>query len=160
MSKRLLVALFAMTASLVLILALGFAALRPPDSSPDPLAGPRPGTATGQDGMQPPAPPGDGPGNGPDHDHRPDDAPDLDILPLREAAGIAYGRFHGRLIAARLKPPKPTERARGVALVHELKLLTPRRNVLLIRLDAHSGAFLEVAGSGLAEARRRNGDEP
>lgn len=142
MSRRLLTALSGSAAALVLIVALGFAALHRPDPRADTM--PRQNAAQAL------------PGPDPDRDH----GPDLGILPLREAAGIAYRRFQGRLIAARLKPPKPAERARGVELVHELKLLTPRRDVLLIRLDAQSGAFLEVAGSGLAEARRRNGDEP
>ena len=50
------------------------------------------------------------------------------------------------------------ERARGVELVHELRLMTRSRDVLLIRLDARTGAFLEVAGSGMTEARRRRDD--
>ena len=76
------------------------------------------------------------------------------ILPLHRAAGIVAERFRGRLIAARLVPPRPDERARGVVLVHRLRLLTPARDVLEIRLDARSGAFLEVAGAGLTRARR------
>ncbi len=98
------------------------------------------------------------------HDAFPDEfsdefqTPGFRVIPLHEAAKIASGRFRGRLIAARLKPPRPDERARGVELVHELRLLTQARNVLLIRLDARSGAFLEVAGTGLTEARRQNED--
>lgn len=84
--------------------------------------------------------------------------PGFRVIPLREAAQIAHQRFRGRLIAARLQPPTAPERARGVELVHELKLLTDARDVLVIRLDARTGAFLEVAGSGLTQARRRNGD--
>lgn len=80
---------------------------------------------------------------------------DSRILPLQRAADIVSRRFHGRLIAARIVPPTPGERARGVALVHQLRLLTPGHDVLAIRLDAHSGAFLEVAGAGLTEARRK-----
>lgn len=92
-----------------------------------------------------------------------DDAPGMAdpgfrVIPLREAAHIAHQRFRGRLIAARLKPPTPQERARGTELVHELKLLTEARDVLRIRLDARTGAFLEVAGSGLTRARRMDGD--
>ncbi|ABL69417.1 hypothetical protein [Paracoccus denitrificans] len=101
------------------------------------------------------------------HDHappRPEDwAPEFEslqrrdfrILPLNRAAEIVGERFRGRLIAARIVPPTPEERTRGVVLVHELRLLTPRRDVLLIRLDAHSGDFLEVAGAGLTDARRK-----
>ncbi|RDW14343.1 hypothetical protein [Paracoccus thiocyanatus] len=80
---------------------------------------------------------------------------DFRILPLKRAAQIVAERFRGRLIAARIVPPTPAERARGAILVQELRLLTPRRDVLLIRLDAHSGAFLEVAGAGLTDARRK-----
>ena len=79
---------------------------------------------------------------------------DFRVLPLHRAAGIVAERFRGRLIAARLVPPRPDERARGVVLVHRLQLLTPARDVLEIRLDARSGAFLEVAGAGLTRARR------
>ncbi|MDN3711129.1 hypothetical protein QWZ10_03585 [Paracoccus cavernae] len=45
-------------------------------------------------------------------------------------------------------------------LVHELRLLTPRRDVLAIRLDARNGRFLEVAGAGLAEARKKKVTKP
>ncbi|SMO51151.1 hypothetical protein SAMN06265221_103154 [Paracoccus laeviglucosivorans] len=84
--------------------------------------------------------------------------PGFRVIPLHEAAKIAGQRFRGRLIAARLAPPHQDEHARGVELVHELRLMTKRRNVLLIRLDARTGDFLEVAGAGLTEARRRDGD--
>lgn len=102
------------------------------------------------------------------HDHdrgpRPEDLapefhdmelPESHVLPLKQAFRIVAKRFRGRLIAARIAAPTPEERARGVVLVHQLRLLTPARDVLVIRLDAQSGAFLEVAGAGLAEARRR-----
>ncbi|MEF9605111.1 hypothetical protein O4J55_23430, partial [Paracoccus sp. PXZ] len=75
--------------------------------------------------------------------------------PLNRAVEIVGERFRGRLIAARIVPPTAQERARGVILVHELRLLTPKRDVLLIRLDAHSGDFLEVAGAGLTDARKK-----
>ncbi|MDS9467977.1 hypothetical protein RGQ15_10410 [Paracoccus sp. MBLB3053] len=80
--------------------------------------------------------------------------PGLRVMPLQDAMHIAMARFHGRLIAARLRAPRPEEHERGVQLVHELKLLTRERDVLLIRLDAQTGAFLEVRGSGLTRARR------
>lgn len=89
-----------------------------------------------------------------------DDLPDMirlhgfDVLPLSEVARIAAQRFEGKLISARLMPPSPAEHARGVELVHELRLLTPDRDVLLLRLDARSGDFLEAAGAGLTRARR------
>ena len=77
------------------------------------------------------------------------------IIPLRRAVEIATARFQGRVIAARLTGPAPHERERGVVLVQELRLLTPDRDVLRIRLDARSGDFLEVAGAGLTKARRK-----
>lgn len=107
---------------------------------------------------------------GHDHDHdygrgpHPEDlapefhdmeSPDYHVLPLKQAFHIVERRFRGRLIAARLVPPTPRERQRGTVLVHQLRLLTPSRDVLVIRLDAQTGAFLEVAGAGLAEARRK-----
>ncbi|MFH5774492.1 PepSY domain-containing protein [Paracoccus sp. NGMCC 1.201697] len=85
--------------------------------------------------------------------------PGFRIIPLQDAVRRATDRFRGRLIAARLRPPYPEEEERGVELVHELRLLTPRRDVLLIRLDARTGDFLEVRGAGLAEARRKHGDD-
>jgi len=77
------------------------------------------------------------------------------ILPLSRASEIARKRFHGRLIAARIVPPRPDERERGVVLVHELRLLTPGRDVLRVRLDAHNGDFLEAAGAGMTDAGRK-----
>lgn len=94
----------------------------------------------------------------PDYEFEMLEHPGYRIIPLHEAAELATDRFRGRLIAARLRPPRPEERERGVDLVHELRLLTPGRDVLLIRLDARTGAFLEVRGAGLAEARRKHGD--
>ncbi|WP_134681321.1 hypothetical protein [Paracoccus ravus] len=85
--------------------------------------------------------------------------PEQRVLPLNEAARLATTRFRGRLIAARLRPPTPGERDRGVELVHELRLLTPDRDVILIRLDAHDGSFLEVRGAGLTRARRSSGEK-
>ncbi|WP_347267262.1 hypothetical protein [Paracoccus sp. (in: a-proteobacteria)] len=82
---------------------------------------------------------------------------DFRIISLHRAAEIVQTRYRGRLVAARLVAPFPEERARGVVLVHELRLLTPARDVLVIRLDARSGAFLETAGAGLTAARRSGG---
>lgn len=107
----------------------------------------------------------DGP-HAPGGDGRQDWAPEFDtlgdseyrLMPLSRAVGIATARFKGRVIAARLVPPNPTERDRGVVLVHELRLLTPWRDVLRIRLDARNGDFLEVAGAALSKARRKEQD--
>lgn len=80
---------------------------------------------------------------------------DFRPLPLHEAAKFVGQRYHGRLIAARLAQPTPHERSLGVELVEELRLLTPSRNLLLIRLDARGGRFLDVAGVGQIEALKR-----
>lgn len=85
----------------------------------------------------------------------PPGAQEFRVVPLRRAVEIALARFDGRVIAARLTGPLPGERDRGVVLVQELRLLTPDRDVLRIRLDARTGAFLDVAGRGLAKARKK-----
>jgi uncharacterized membrane protein YkoI len=85
----------------------------------------------------------------------PPGAEEFRVVPLRRAVEIALARFDGRVIAARLTGPLPGERDRGVVLVQELRLLTPDRDVLRIRLDARTGAFLDVAGRGLAKARKK-----
>lgn len=82
-------------------------------------------------------------------------ARDFRPLPLNEAARIVAERYQGRLIAARLAPPTPHERGLGVELVEELRLLTPTRNLLMIRLDARDGRFLDIAGIGQIEALRK-----
>lgn len=84
-------------------------------------------------------------------------APGFDVLSLSTAAQLVEERFSGKLIAARLMPPRPEEWRQNVQLVHELRLLTPERNVLLIRLDAKTGRFLEIAGSGITQARKTTG---
>ena len=77
------------------------------------------------------------------------------LIPLSQAADLVSQRFRGRLVAAKLMPPTPPELAHGVELVQELRLLTPKKDIILIRLDAHTGDFLEVAGAGLTDARRK-----
>ncbi|MCQ0969740.1 hypothetical protein MLD63_04775 [Paracoccus sp. TK19116] len=85
----------------------------------------------------------------------PASADDFRPLPLHEAARIATERYHGRLIGARLTLANPHERGLGAVLVEELRLLTPAQNLLVIRIDARSGRFLEVAGTGQIEALKR-----
>lgn len=82
----------------------------------------------------------------------------FEVLPLGQAYALVQTRFMGRLIAARLTPPTRYEHQRGTDLAYELRLLTPRRDVLLIRLDARTGKFLEIVGAGLTHARRQSGD--
>lgn len=86
-------------------------------------------------------------GLSPDHSFR--------LIPLSRAAELVGQRFQGRLVAVKLVPPSPWELAHGVELVQEMRLLTPDKDIILIRMDAHTGDFLEVAGAGLTEARRR-----
>lgn len=75
-------------------------------------------------------------------------------LPLHEIARRVSDRYVGRLIAAEARPPLPHERELGAALVYEFRLVTPRRQMLQIRVDARDGRFLEVAGRGQIEALR------
>lgn len=75
--------------------------------------------------------------------------------PFHLMAEAVTDRYAGRLVAAETRPPHPAERALGVELVYEFRLLTPTRSILNIRLDARTGRFLEVAGRGQLEARRR-----
>lgn len=82
-------------------------------------------------------------------------AQDFRPLPLHRAAQIVAERYRGRLIAARLSPSTPHEQDLGVDLAYELRLLTPDRNLLMIRLDARTGRFLEVAGIGQIEALKK-----
>ncbi len=75
-------------------------------------------------------------------------------LPLHEVARQVSDRYAGRLVAAEIRPPRPEERENGVSLVYEFRLVTPRRHMLLIRVDARDSRFLEVAGRGQIEALR------
>lgn len=81
-------------------------------------------------------------------------------LPLHQIARRVDARYEGRLLAAQMRPPRPPERDAGVQLVYELRLLTPQRNILNIRLDARTGRFLEVAGRGQLQARRPGTSDP
>ena len=74
--------------------------------------------------------------------------------PFHRMAEAVTARDDGRLVAAETRPPRPAERAAGVELVYEFRLLTTQRNILNIRVDARTGRFLEVAGRGQLEARR------
>lgn len=80
---------------------------------------------------------------------------DFRPLPLHEVAKAVADRYDGRLVAADTHPPRPEERDLGAALVYEFRLLSPARQLLLIRVDARSGRFLEVAGRGQIEALRK-----
>lgn len=81
-------------------------------------------------------------------------AQDFRPLPFHDLAERVHDRYRGRLIGAAAVRPTPDERRLGAALVYEFRLLTPRRNLLKIRMDARTGRFLDVAGRGQTEARR------
>lgn len=72
-------------------------------------------------------------------------------LPLATIVGKVNERYDGKLVDAEVKPAKKHERA---AVVYELRLLTPRGAVLKIRVDAATGAFLEIDGRGQLDALR------
>ncbi|WP_200687953.1 PepSY domain-containing protein [Paracoccus caeni] len=78
-------------------------------------------------------------------------------LPFHEIATLVGERYAGRMLAAQTRQPSPEERASGAQLVYEFRLLTPQRNLLIIRLDARTGRFLDVAGRGQIKARIRPG---
>lgn len=75
------------------------------------------------------------------------------VMPLHEAVEAVAARYRGRAIRAHLTGPIATESARGVEQVLRIRWLTPDQAVLDIRLDAASGAFLEIAGRGQIAAR-------
>ena len=78
-----------------------------------------------------------------------------DLLPRHKAVRRAQARFDGRVLAIDLVPARPAERAQGTNLIYRLRLLTPARAVLDIRMDAVSGRFVEVAGADLTAARQK-----
>lgn len=74
-------------------------------------------------------------------------------LPFHQIASLVGERYSGRILAAQTRQPNADERALGTELVYEFRLLTPRRSLLIIRIDARTGRFLDVAGRGQIEAR-------
>lgn len=82
------------------------------------------------------------------------DADGFRPLPLHQIAAAVAQRYDGRLLSARIRPPRPDERDRGAALIYRLRLLTPQQNLLEIRVDARDGRFLSVSGRGQLAARK------
>lgn len=78
--------------------------------------------------------------------------PDLDLATVADR--IAE-RYRGRLLSVSLERPEGRERGLGADIVFEAEYLTPRDNVLIIRVDGDSGRFLSVEGIGQARARVR-----
>ena len=75
-------------------------------------------------------------------------------IPMHVAVLRAQERFAGRVLDIAAAPPTPSEQAAGIALVYRLRMVTPRHDVLDIRMDARSGRFVEVRGADLGAARR------
>lgn len=73
-------------------------------------------------------------------------------LSIIDAMQQVLERYEGDVVEAELKPGRPHEMTHTV---YELRLLTPRGNMLRIRVDAANGDILEVDGRGLVDARRR-----
>lgn len=76
-----------------------------------------------------------------------------DVMPLPRAVEIVSAHVRGELLRADLVLPEPLEFALGVNVVHELRILTDDRNLLLVRMDAQTGEILEIIGRGLSAAR-------
>lgn len=73
------------------------------------------------------------------------------LLPAATIVERALERFSGEVLDVEEKPPKKDEPADAV---YEIKLLSARGDVLKLRFDAMTGAFLEASGEGLMDARR------
>jgi uncharacterized membrane protein YkoI len=80
-------------------------------------------------------------------------ATDFQPLPLRQIVRMVTARYAGRPVAIDMQLPTDSETASGTQLVYQVRLLTPDRNLLDIRLDARDGRFLQVSGRGQLQAR-------
>ena len=74
-----------------------------------------------------------------------------DTIPLARAFAIVEERYRGRALDGTIVRGRKHE----PDLVYVISFRTDRGDILRIRLDAETGAFLEVAGRGQAEALRR-----
>lgn len=73
-------------------------------------------------------------------------------IAIADAMARAQERFEGTVIEATLDAGKKHEKT---DVVFELRMLTPRGDILKIRIDARDGTILEADGRGLVDARRR-----
>lgn len=71
---------------------------------------------------------------------------------IAQAMERAQARFEGTVIEAVLDTGRPHEQT---DIVYALRMLTPRGDILRIRVDGRDGAILEADGRGLVDARRR-----
>lgn len=74
-----------------------------------------------------------------------------ETVPLARAFAIAEERYRGRALDGAIVRGRKHEQD----LVYVITFRTERGDILRIRLDAETGAFLEVDGRGQAEALRR-----
>jgi hypothetical protein len=72
-------------------------------------------------------------------------------ISIVEAMERAQARFEGTIIEAALDTGRPHEKT---DVVYALRMLTPRGDILGIRVDARDGTILEVDGRGLVDARK------
>ena len=80
-----------------------------------------------------------------------DEPPRRAVLPLPAILARVEARYDGTVLDADIRSGKEGR------LVYEVRLLSRRGNLLQIRLDAASGAFLEVDGHGFIDALRPGG---
>ena len=78
-----------------------------------------------------------------------------DVMPMHRAVRRAMRRFDGKVLDIALLP-LPGE---GSPLIYRIRILTPNRDVLDIRMDALTGRFLEVRGADLGAARADRKDD-
>ncbi len=74
-----------------------------------------------------------------------------ETIPLARAFAIVEERYRGRALDGTIMRGRKHE----PDFVYVISFRTDRGDILRIRLDAETGAFLEVAGRGQAEALRR-----
>lgn len=82
------------------------------------------------------------------------DVPMADLVPMHKAVRRAMQRFNGRVLDIELLPAGNNEKDAGISLIYRLRLVTPGRDILDIRMDALTGRFVDVRGLDLSAARR------
>ncbi|ROP84046.1 YpeB-like protein with putative protease inhibitory function [Stella humosa] len=75
-----------------------------------------------------------------------DDAPRRGLLPVSAILARVEARFDGTVLDADVRA------GRDGRVVYEVRFLARRGNLLQIRLDAATGAFLDIDGHGFIEA--------
>ncbi len=80
-----------------------------------------------------------------------------DIVPLVQVLTKVESLYEGDILEVELEDEDDDRRGdgKGAGFVYEIKLLTPRGNVLKLELDAKTLEVLKVKGRGAEGARRR-----